>query len=272
MFASDAGIVIGWTHYLAFDLFVGLWIAKDADSKGFARWVQLPFLAATLFAGPIGLLAWLVTRERRARRIAQGRERALLEQLGERRPARCPGSRAQCRTDRRSACRLAAAKRHRLGSGERDGRACRRIRAAIFAKSWQPSDTHDERWLDSRVECRGGAWNVRPALRIDVVESAWPIERADAVMAINMVHIAPWAASLGLLDGAARLLDRGAPLILYGPWIERDVPTSPSNLAFDADLRGRNPQWGCARSRSSQSKRRGAGWNWSSAGRCRPII
>ena len=73
LFASDAGIVIGWTHYLAFDLFVGLWIAKDADNKGFARWVQLPFLAATLLAGPIGLLAWLVTRERRARRVAQGR-------------------------------------------------------------------------------------------------------------------------------------------------------------------------------------------------------
>ena len=67
---------------------------------------------------------------------------------------------------------------------------------------------------------------------------------ADAVVAINMVHIAPWAASLGLLDGAARLLDRGAPLILYGPWIERDVPTAASNLAFDADLRARNPQWG----------------------------
>lgn len=72
LFASDAGIVIGWTHYLAFDLFVGLWIAKDADHKGFSRLVQLPFLFATLMAGPIGLLAWLVTRERRARRAARG--------------------------------------------------------------------------------------------------------------------------------------------------------------------------------------------------------
>lgn len=71
LFASDGGIVIGWTHYLAFDLFVGLWIARDADNKGFSRTVQLPFLIATLMAGPIGLFAWLVTREARARRAAK---------------------------------------------------------------------------------------------------------------------------------------------------------------------------------------------------------
>jgi hypothetical protein len=71
LFASDGGIVIGWTHYLAFDLFVGLWIAKDADHKGFSRLVQLPFLFATLMAGPIGLFAWLATREARARRMAR---------------------------------------------------------------------------------------------------------------------------------------------------------------------------------------------------------
>jgi hypothetical protein len=67
LFMSDAGIVIGWTHYLAFDLFVGLWIARDGDSKGFSRWVQLPFLFLTLMAGPIGLVTWLVVREKRAR-------------------------------------------------------------------------------------------------------------------------------------------------------------------------------------------------------------
>ncbi len=72
LFATDAGIVIGWTHYLAFDLFVGLWIARDADNKKFSRAVQIPFLFATLMAGPIGLFAWLVTREARARRVARG--------------------------------------------------------------------------------------------------------------------------------------------------------------------------------------------------------
>ena len=67
LFMSDGGIVLGWTHYLAFDLFVGQWIARDADNKGFHRLVQLPFLFGTLIAGPIGLLAWLAVRERRAR-------------------------------------------------------------------------------------------------------------------------------------------------------------------------------------------------------------
>ena len=67
LFMSDGGIVLGWTHYLAFDLFVGQWIARDADNKGFHRLVQLPFLFFTLMTGPIGLLLWLIVRERRAR-------------------------------------------------------------------------------------------------------------------------------------------------------------------------------------------------------------
>ena len=72
LFMSDGGIVLGWTHYLAFDLFVGLWIARDADNKGFSRLAQLPFLFLTLMAGPIGLLLWLMLRERRARQAARG--------------------------------------------------------------------------------------------------------------------------------------------------------------------------------------------------------
>ena len=70
-FMSDAGLVIGWTHYLAFDLFVGLWIARDADAKGVSRWVQLPVLLLTFLAGPLGLLLWLLLREGRARRAAR---------------------------------------------------------------------------------------------------------------------------------------------------------------------------------------------------------
>ncbi|RJY10123.1 ABA4-like family protein [Aurantiacibacter aquimixticola] len=70
LFASDGGVTIGWIHYLAFDLFVGLWIGRDADHKGFSRWVQAPVLVLTLMAGPAGLLVWIAIRERRARAAA----------------------------------------------------------------------------------------------------------------------------------------------------------------------------------------------------------
>lgn len=73
IFAGDAGVTIGWTHYLAFDLFVGLWIARDADAKSIARLIQAPVLLATFIAGPVGLGAWLLLREPVARR--QGRFR-----------------------------------------------------------------------------------------------------------------------------------------------------------------------------------------------------
>ena len=68
LFMSDAGIVIGWTHYLAFDLFVGAWIAGDADHKGVGRIWQVPVLLLTFLSGPIGLLIWLIVREPAARR------------------------------------------------------------------------------------------------------------------------------------------------------------------------------------------------------------
>lgn len=73
IFAGDAGVTIGWTHYLAFDLFVGLWIARDGDAKNISRLVQAPVLLATFLAGPLGLGIWLLLREPVARR--QGRFR-----------------------------------------------------------------------------------------------------------------------------------------------------------------------------------------------------
>ncbi|ANY21369.1 hypothetical protein A6F68_02881 [Tsuneonella dongtanensis] len=68
LFRSEGAIVLGWTHYLALDLFTGLWIARDADAKGFSRVFQAPFLVLTFMAGPLGLLVWLLVRERRARK------------------------------------------------------------------------------------------------------------------------------------------------------------------------------------------------------------
>lgn len=73
IFASDGGLTVGWIHYLAFDLFVGLWIARDADAKRFSRLVQAPILLATFLAGPLGLLLWLAIREKRARALGRWR-------------------------------------------------------------------------------------------------------------------------------------------------------------------------------------------------------
>jgi hypothetical protein len=62
-----------------------------------------------------------------------------------------------------------------------------------------------------------------------------------------MVHISPWVSALGLVGGAARLLPAGAPIILYGPWLADDIETAPGNLAFDADLKRRDADWGLRR-------------------------
>ncbi|MBE1526928.1 hypothetical protein GGC65_001384 [Sphingopyxis sp. OAS728] len=118
--------------------------------------------------------------------------------------------------------------------------------AAVFPQlGWQPSDP-DPAGLTSIAAYRAeaGRANIMPPLALDASASEWPIDRADAILCINMVHISPWEATLGLFAGAAALLAPDAPLILYGPYREPDVPTAESNLAFDASLRGRNPAWG----------------------------
>lgn len=110
---------------------------------------------------------------------------------------------------------------------------------------WQPSDLHSdalrsiEAWVaDSGVE------NARQPVEIDASKGDWPIDEAAALLSINMVHISPWTSALGLLDGAARILPEGAPLILYGPWIIEGIETAPSNLDFDQQLRARDREWG----------------------------
>jgi uncharacterized protein DUF938 len=113
---------------------------------------------------------------------------------------------------------------------------------------WQPSDVHPDA-LASIAGLRelAGLANVRPPLVLDSASRDWPIERADALLSINMVHISPWASAIGLIEGAARLLAQGAPLILYGPWLADDGPIAASNLAFDSDLKRRDPEWGLRR-------------------------
>ena len=111
--------------------------------------------------------------------------------------------------------------------------------------TFQPSDPD----ADSRASVDDwvrtlGLTNVRPALEIDVTRSTWPVEQANAVLCCNMIHIAPWEAAVGLITGAARLLPPGGLLFTYGPYRRGGRHTAPSNEAFDADLRRRNPAWG----------------------------
>ena len=125
--------------------------------------------------------------------------------------------------------------------------------AAWFAErfpdlEWQPSDTHPgalgsiAAWVDA-----SGLPNLRRPVVIDASSGDWPVGKADVVLNINMAHISPWSASLGLIAGASRLLPLDGPLILYGPWLKDDIETVPSNLAFDADLKARDPEWGLRR-------------------------
>jgi len=110
---------------------------------------------------------------------------------------------------------------------------------------WQPSDPDpDARESIATWREEAGLPNLLPPLELDAADADWPLANADAVLCINMVHISPVAATEGLVAGAARLLAPGAPLILYGPYFDAEVETAPSNLAFDRDLRSRNPEWG----------------------------
>ena len=110
---------------------------------------------------------------------------------------------------------------------------------------WQPSDYSDlslpsiAAWV-----AESGFTNVRPAVQLDASSPGWPVPQADAILCINMIHIAPWAATMGLMAGAGRLLQARAPLYLYGPYLRVGVETAPSNLAFDQSLKERDPDWG----------------------------
>lgn len=111
---------------------------------------------------------------------------------------------------------------------------------------WIPSDPQLEHRQSITDWCQGLA-QVAPPLAIDCRQPDWRVERLDGILAINMVHIAPWSATLGLLATAARLLEPQGWLFLYGAYFCDDVETAPSNLAFDQSLRSQNPEWGVRR-------------------------
>lgn len=127
------------------------------------------------------------------------------------------------------------------GSGEHAVFMARRFSAL----DWQPSDR------DAEALASVDAWaaetrlaNLRPAIALDAAAPDWPNVSADALLCVNMVHISPWDAAVGLFAGAGRILASGAPLVLYGPFIEPEQETAASNLAFDQSLKQRNPEWG----------------------------
>jgi cyclopropane fatty-acyl-phospholipid synthase-like methyltransferase len=117
--------------------------------------------------------------------------------------------------------------------------------AALPHLTWQPTDA-DADALRSIAAHRASAQlpNLPAALPLDASSPVWPVTRADAVVAINMIHISPWRATEGLMEGAARVLPSDGTLYLYGAFKEGDRHTAPSNAAFDANLRASNPEWG----------------------------
>ncbi len=110
---------------------------------------------------------------------------------------------------------------------------------------WQPSDAEPLALAGIDAHARAaGSGRIEPALLLDAASPTWPVPRADAVFAANLVHIAPFRVAEGLLDGAGRVLVPGGPLVLYGPFKRQGAHTAASNDAFDWQLRLQNPAWG----------------------------
>ena len=127
------------------------------------------------------------------------------------------------------------------GSGEHVVHFARNFPSLVF----QPSDPEPEalRSIAAWVEATDVA-NVRAPIVLDASQSPWPIASADGIICINMVHISPWEATLGLIKGATAILPPRSPLYLYGPYKRKGFATAPSNQAFDQSLRDRDPNWG----------------------------
>jgi SAM-dependent methyltransferase len=124
--------------------------------------------------------------------------------------------------------------------------------AAMQQWTWQPSDLSGGAFDSIAAWCvQEGVANVRAPVVLDVTAPRWPADgpefaphSIDAIYCANMLHIAPWAACGGLMQGASRYLKPGGLLVTYGPYLEQEVTTSQGNLDFDISLRQRNSAWG----------------------------
>lgn len=125
------------------------------------------------------------------------------------------------------------------------GEHARYFAEALPGIAWQPSDLDPEA-LGSIQAHRGAAAcnNIADPIVLDVTHQPWPVERADAMLCVNMIHIAPWECCEALLRGAGDILATDGPLVLYGPYKRDGAHTAPSNEAFDQSLRAQNPSWG----------------------------
>jgi hypothetical protein len=127
------------------------------------------------------------------------------------------------------------------GSGEHVVHFARNLPSLVF----QPSDPEPDALLSVAAWMKAAeVTNVRAPIVLDASRSPWPIASADGIICINMVHISPWDASVGLIRGAAAILPPGSPLYLYGPYKRKGFATAPSNEAFDRNLSDRNAIWG----------------------------
>jgi hypothetical protein len=127
------------------------------------------------------------------------------------------------------------------GTGEHVVHFARSFRTLM----WQPTDPDDMAIASIAAwALDAGLPNIREPMRLDAATPDWPVDAVDGILCINMVHISPWDATIGLFQGASQRLREGGKLYLYGPYFQDDVKTAPSNLAFDQSLRSRNPDWG----------------------------
>ncbi|HEX2830831.1 MAG TPA: DUF938 domain-containing protein [Burkholderiales bacterium] len=116
---------------------------------------------------------------------------------------------------------------------------------ALPMLTWQPSDADAAARASIEAWAAGEALpNLMPPIELDVRREPWPIERADAIVCVNMIHISPWTATLALMRGAGAILPGDGVLYLYGPYRVGGRHTAPSNEAFDASLRTHDAEWG----------------------------
>lgn len=120
------------------------------------------------------------------------------------------------------------------------------VAEALPGVTWQPTDRDGEALVSIAAwRAASGLVNIAAPLRLDAADPAsWPAGPFEAVVCINMIHISPWAATQGLMAGAARVLTPGGRLILYGPYLEAGVDTAAGNLSFNESLKSRDPAWG----------------------------